>query len=179
MDKLMIDPDITEERLEVPQDYPEIEPLTGPPPPSPPNITIERPVEERSVEKPIDNLTDQQNIYIIEPVEFERPERTWSSWIMQVLILIAFLGFVIYFTIKYAFNESEYVIKKNAEGYKISLEEMKEDIKSGLRTLFDGWKDGIYAKMNKFFFQQHVENGTFKMTKYKIPKNLLSKKPDE
>jgi hypothetical protein len=177
MDKLMIDPVITEERLEIPQDYPEIQPLTGPPPP---NITIEKPIET-SIENTIegDNLKEQQNMYIIEPVEFERPERTWSSWIMQVLILIAFLGFVIYFTIKYAFNESEYVIKKNAKTFKVSLDEIKEDIKSGLRTWFDNWNNGFYTKMNKYFFQQHVDNGTFKMTKYKIPKNLLSKKPDE
>lgn len=106
------------------------------------------------------------------PVQF-----SLTRWILWILILVLFIVLALYYAIKYALNESGYLIKKNAKGYKISLEEMKSDMKKWLRSWIEGiqeWNENLSNKTNQFFFRQHVKNGTFKTTKYKIPKNLIT-----
>ena len=164
---------------------------TGPPPvdevpETPVEAPIEAPVEapvEAPIEAPVDEVKQDTFMTIPPeptPLEEESHSRTWASWFMWVFILLVFIILVFYYGVKYALNESKYVIKKNATDYKISLDELREDIKDWLRW----WNVTFYEKMNQFFFRQHVQNGTFKMTKYKIPINLIpsitsEKNPDK
>lgn len=70
-------------------------------------------------------------------------------------------------------NESNYIIKINANKFQVSLDEMKEDVKNWLLSWRD-WNENMYDKMNQFFFRQHIQKGTFKVKKYKIPKYLIT-----
>ena len=101
------------------------------------------------------------------------PEPTYSlrTWLIWVLTLFVFIAFSIYYIGKYAINESNYVIKKNAGKFKVSFADIKADIES--------WNENLYDKINQFFFRQHVDNGVFKMTKYRIPKMLVPTGPEE
>jgi Fic family protein len=111
-----------------------------------------------------------------EPVRF-----SWTRWILWILLLVLFIILSLYYSIKYALYRSVYLIKKNAKGYKISLEELKTDIQDWLTKWVEGirdWNDSLTGKTNQFFFRQHVDKGTFKATKYKIPKNLIPKTGD-
>jgi predicted PurR-regulated permease PerM len=90
---------------------------------------------------------------------------SWTSWIIWFFILLVFIVFVLYYSIKYRQNESSYIIKKNAKKFKITLDELKEDIKIFLRRWVEwvrSWNDNIYDKSSQFFFRQHIENGGFK-----------------
>jgi hypothetical protein len=108
----------------------------------------------------------------VESVEVA-PEPTYSlrTWLIWVLTLFVFIAFSIYYIGKYAINESNYVIKKNAGKFKVSFADIKADIES--------WNENLYNKINQFFFRQHVDNGVFKMTKYRIPKMLVPTGPEE
>ena len=171
---------ITIENTSIPQESSDVE--TGPPAPvikdsidEPISLTMLSTPSES--EEPVDeSLTGEkllplENAFVEEPVRF-----SWTRWILWILILVVFIVLVVYYTIKYALNESGYLIKKNAKGYKISLEELKSDVKDWLRGWVEGirdWNENIGSKTNQFFFRQHVDKGTFKATKYKIPKNLI------
>lgn len=110
----------------------------------------------------------------VQPTEtVETTKYSWRTWLIFVLILFAFVIFAIYYAAKFILNESKYVIKKNAKTYKVSFGEIKEDVKTFWRTKIESiqeWNEDLYAKINQFFFRQHVDNGVFKVTKYKIPK---------
>ena len=175
---------ITIENTSIPQESSDVE--TGPPAPvikdsidEPISLTMLSTPSES--EEPVDeSLTGEkllplENAFVEEPVRF-----SWTRWILWILILVVFIVLVVYYTIKYALNESGYLIKKNAKGYKISLEELKSDVKDWLRGWVEGirgWNENLASKTNQFFFRQHVDKGTFKATKYKIPKNLISPTP--
>jgi hypothetical protein len=119
-----------------------------------------------------------ENIDVIfpEPVintEIENTENIIHNWslsyyIFWIFIIIVFIVLSLYFTLKIYLNKSKYVIKKNAENYKISLDDIKFDIKKWLISLQD-WKDS----WNQFLFNRYIDNGKFKVKKYKIPKNLI------
>ena len=122
-----------------------------------------------------ETLFPLENAFVEEPVKF-----SWTRWILWILILVLFIVLSIYYAIKYALNESGYIIKKNAKGYKVSLEELTSDVKGWLRGWVEGirdWNENLGSKTNQFFFRQHVDKGTFKATKYKIPKNLIKPTP--
>ena len=175
---------ITIENTSIPQESSDVE--TGPPA-SVIKDSIDEPISLTMLstpsesEEPVDeSLTGEtllplENAFVEEPVRF-----SWTRWIIWILILVVFIVLVVYYTIKYALNESGYLIKKNAKGYKISLEELKSDVKDWLRGWVEGirdWNENLGSKTNQFFFRQHVDKGTFKATKYKIPKNLISPTP--
>lgn len=175
---------ITIENTSIPQESSDVE--TGPPA-SVIKDSIDEPISLTMLstpsesEEPVDeSLTGEkllplENAFVEEPVRF-----SWTRWILWILILVVFIVLVVYYTIKYALNESGYIIKKNAKGYKISLEELKSDVKDWLRGWVEGirgWNENLGSKTNQFFFRQHVDKGTFKATKYKIPKNLISPTP--
>ena len=90
---------------------------------------------------------------------------TMFSFIIWIFILLCFVIFMIYYSVKYRTNESNYIIKNNATSFKLSLDEIKEDIKDFLRRWIDwskSWNENISDKSRQFFFRQHVENNTFK-----------------
>lgn len=175
---------ITIENTSIPQESSIIE--TGPPA-SVIKDSIDEPISltilstPSESEEPVDdsltgeNLLPLENAFVEEPVRF-----SWTRWILWILILVLFIVLAVYYAIKYALNESGYIIKKNAKGYKVSLEELKSDVKNWLRGWVEGirdWNENLASKTNQFFFRQHVDKGTFKATKYKIPKNLISSTP--
>ena len=175
---------ITIENTSIPQESSDVE--TGPPA-SVIKDSIDEPISLTMLstpsesEEPVDeSLTGEtllplENAFVEEPVRF-----SWTRWILWILILVVFIVLVVYYTIKYALNESGYLIKKNAKGYKVSLEELSSDVKDWLRGWVEGirdWNENLGGKTNQFFFRQHVDKGTFKSTKYKIPKNLISPTP--
>ena len=176
---------ITVENTSIPQESSTVE--TGPPeyvikdsiaePISlsilPSSLEPEEPVVDDSLTG--ENLLPIKNAFVEEPVKF-----SWFRWILWIIILVVFIVLVVYYGIKYALNESGYLIKKNAKGYKVSLEELQSDVKNWLRGWFEGirdWNENLGSKTNQFFFRQHVDKGTFKATKYKIPKNLVHTTP--
>ena len=108
------------------------------------------------------------------------PMFSFNSMVMWFFILLIFIIFIIYYRAKYTANESNYIIKDNATSFKLSLDEFKEDVKDFLRRWIEwgrSWNENISEKSKQFFFRQHVDKGTFKATKYKIPKNLISPTP--
>jgi hypothetical protein len=176
---------ITIENTSIPQESSDVE--TGPPASvikdsidEPISLTMlstpsesEEPVVDESLTG--ENLLPIKNAFVEEPVKF-----SWTRWILWIIILVVFIVLVIYYGIKYALNESGYLIKKNAKGYKVSLEELKTDVKDWLRGWVEGireWNENLGSKTNQFFFRQHVDKGTFKTTKYKVPKNLVPTTP--
>jgi hypothetical protein len=174
----------TVENTSIPQESSKVE--TGPPE----SVTKDSIVEPMSLsilsppepEEPVvdesltgENLFPLENAFVEEPVKF-----SWFRWILWILILVVFIILVVYYGIKYALNESGYLIKKNAKGYKVSLDELQSDVKNWLRGWVEGirdWNENLGGKTNQFFFRQHVDKGTFKATKYKIPKNLVPTTP--
>jgi uncharacterized protein YxeA len=139
-----------------------------------PSTEPEEPIVDESLTG--ETLLPLENAFVEEPVKF-----SWSRWILWIIILIVFIVIAGYYTIKYALNESGYLIKKNAKGYKVSLEELQSDVKGWLRGWVEGireWNENLGSKTNQFFFRQHVDKGTFKATKYKIPKNLITPTPN-
>ena len=152
MDKFMIDPK--------PEPINEL-------PPSEENISIsapntEPPLHITSIDEPsVIPSSDEKNEFVSMP--------SWSSWIFWVLTLLAFLIFYFYYSAKYAANESHYVIKSNATSFKVSLDELKEDIKAwflGWKKWLQTYNDNLYDKSSQFFFRQHIENGAFVSKQY-------------
>ena len=169
--------EISIDDITVPQETGYVE--TGPPPPSSSVIKdyllpIYEPVNE-----PVDESLTGETLFPVTKEPIEEPVRfSLTRWILWILILVLFIVIAVYYSIKYAMNESGYLIKKNAKGYKISLDEMTSDVKKWLRGWVEGiqeWNENLSSKTNQFFFRQHVDKGTFKATKYKIPKNLIPK----
>jgi hypothetical protein len=200
MDKFLIDPpdDITIENVTVPKEYDTADIPTGPPPnpiqakeptvdtPAPLSVPEETvpptSVIKDSIEPIQDNTLTGETLLPIQNAVVEEPVRfSWTRWILWILLLVLFIILSLYYSIKYALYRSGYLIKKNAKGYKISLDELKTDIQDWLTKWVEGirdWNDSLTGKTNQFFFRQHVDKGTFKATKYKIPKNLIPKTGD-
>jgi uncharacterized protein YxeA len=175
---------ISIEDISVPQETSYVE--TGPP-----SSVIKESIEEEPIiesidfkilsspsEEPIDKSLTGETLFPVIKESIEEPVKfSLFRWILWILILVLFIVLALYYAIKYALNESGYIIKKNAKEYKVSLDEMKSDIKNWLRGWVEGiqdWNENLASKTNQFFFRQHVDKGTFKSTKYKIPKNLIS-----
>ena len=194
MDKFLIDPpeNITTETITIP--YEEVENLeTGPPPIEVlKNISFEpsfklpeEPIVEPIVEPLIESISEPSTTLLKEQSDdslfkfTENPplppeqSRTWFSFFFWIFILLAFIIISLYYASKYFLNESNYIIKINANKFQVSLDEMKEDVKDWLLSWRD-WNENMYDKMNQFFFRQHIQNGTFKVKKYKIPKYLIT-----
>jgi len=168
--------EISIDDITVPQETGYVE--TGPPPASSVIKDYLLPVYEPAKE-PVDESITGETLFPVTKEPIEEPVRfSLTRWILWILILVLFIVLVLYYSIKYAMNESGYLIKKNAKGYKISLDEMTSDVKKWLRGWVEGiqeWNENLSSKTNQFFFRQHVDKGTFKATKYKIPKNLIPK----
>ena len=140
MDKFMIDP-VPVSVTETPDTSSDINPA----------YNIIKPITNNFVE-------ESNGINELEP----RPiPFSWTFWIFWFFVFIGFLLFYFYYSVKYKANEANYVIKKNANGFKISLNEWKEDIKSWLKSWFQSSNDSLYDKSSQFFFRQHIENGAF------------------
>jgi len=129
--------------------------------------TVPSSVEHITMTEPIPTLEP------IEPIQF-----SWTFCIFWFFVLIGFLLFYFYYSEKYKANEANYVIKKNANGFKISLDEWKEDIKSWLKSWFQSNNDSLYDKSSQFFFRQHIENGAF-VSKQPLKRSPKGKSVDE
>jgi uncharacterized protein YxeA len=168
--------EISIDDITVPQETGYVE--TGPPPASSVIKDYLLPIYEPAKE-PVDESLTGETLFPVTKEPIEEPVRfSLTRWILWILILVLFIVLVLYYSIKYAMNKSGYLIKKNAKGYKISLDEMTSDVKKWLRGWVEGiqeWNENLSSKTNQFFFRQHVDKGTFKATKYKIPKNLIPK----
>ena len=168
--------EISIDDITVPQETGYVE--TGPPPSSSVIKDYLLPIYE-PVNEPVDESLTGETLFPVTKEPIEEPVRfSLTRWILWILILVLFIVITVYYSIKYAMNESGYLIKKNAKGYKISLDEMTSDVKKWLRGWVEGiqeWNENLSSKTNQFFFRQHVDKGTFKATKYKIPKNLIPK----
>lgn len=129
--------------------------------------TVPSSVEHITMTEPIPTLEP------IEPIQF-----SWTFCIFWFFVLIGFLLFYFYYSEKYKADEANYVIKKNANGFKISLDEWKEDIKSWLKSWFQSNNDSLYDKSSQFFFRQHIENGAF-VSKQPLKRSPKGKSVDE
>jgi hypothetical protein len=142
------------------------------------------PKEEREIINKIQKLESPNLILNNENLPVGQVERieeipigpqmfSFTHWIIWILILLCFVVFMIYYSFKYTTNESNYIIKGNATSFKLSLDEIKEDIKDFLRRWIEwvqSWNENISDKSRQFFFRQHVEDNTFK-SKRTIKKN--------
>jgi hypothetical protein len=143
---------LTRESMTVPHE--EIENAeTGPPP-------IEEPLLEPTIKF--------AEVPITEPVKF-----SWFSYLWWIVILLLFVILSIYYAFKLYANKKNYIIKINANKFQLSLDNLREDIEEWLLSWRD-WKEDMSDYMSQFLFRQHVQNSTFKVKKYKIPKNLIT-----
>ena len=116
------------------------------------------------------SILNNENLSIGQVERFEEVPigpRMFSSTtiIIWIFILFGFVFFMIYYSFKYTTNESNYIIKGNAKSFKLSLDEIKKDVKDFLRRWiewFQSWNENISEKSRQFFFRQHVEDNTFK-----------------
>jgi len=121
------------------------------------------------------SILNNENLSVGQVERFEEVpigHRMFSSTtiIIWIFILFGFVFFMIYYSFKYTTNESNYIIKGNAKSFKLSLDEIKEDVKDFLRRWiewFQSWNENISDKSRQFFFRQHVENNTFKSKRTK------------
>ena len=130
---------------------------TGPPP--------EVITEELESEK--DTVMTFTEIPITEPVK-----QTWFSFLWWGCILLVFILLSMYYAFKMYANKQNYIIKINVDTFQLTLDNMREDIQDWLLSWRD-WKEDMSDYISQFLFRQHVQNGTFKVKKYKIPKNLI------
>jgi len=157
------------------------------------------PKEETEIINKLQKLESPNSILNIENLSVSKVERfeevpigptmfSSTTIIIWVFILFSFVFFMIYYSFKYTMNESNYIIKSNAKSFKLSLDEIKEDVKEFLRKwieLFQSWNENISDKSRQFFFRQHVENNTFKSKRTKKgdeknnEENNDEEKPDE
>jgi len=145
--------ELTKESITVqPEQLEDIENIeTGPPP-------------ESITEDPVITFTE---IPITEPVK-----QSWFSFLWWGSILFVFVMLSIYYAFKMYANKKNYIIKINANTFQLTLDNMREDIQDWLLSWRD-WKEDMSDYISQFLFRQHVQNGTFKVKKYKIPKNLI------
>jgi len=132
--------------------------------------TIEQPqIETIELQmEPIEPIIKFSEIISPEPIQ-----RSWFSFLWWTFVLLIFIIISIYYAFKMYVNKSNYIIKINIDEFKLSLDVMREDIQEWLLSWRD-WNEDMYDKINQFFFRQHVKNGTFKVKKYRIPKNIIA-----
>jgi Fe-S cluster assembly scaffold protein SufB len=97
------------------------------------------------------------------------------TYITIAIGLLVFVSYVIYYSFKYKDNEKQYLIKSNASTFKTTLDDLQSDIKIYLKTKteqFLNWKEKMQQAIDKYFFKKHIDNGVFKVKKYKAT-NLL------
>ena len=177
MDKFMIDKYIednsTKPFVEKPLKEPFIEnPLKEP--------FIENPLKETFLENPKEQFAETLKETFVEPFA-ENPIKSLEQgsmfqFIPIVSFLFIFVGFGLYYAVKYNHNENNYLIKKNAKKFDITLDELKTDIKNAMKEKYEefiDWKERLRKSTKKYIFNKHLENGAFKTTKYKAT-NLLS-----
>jgi uncharacterized protein YxeA len=141
-------------------------------------------IESPSLLNPV-SQTENLSVNQVEDI-IEGPMFSFTTLFWWLLVVILFIIFMIYYLIKYTANESNYIIKKNASGFKLSLDELTQDVKDFLRRWiewFQSWNENISDKSRQFFFRQHVEDNTFKTKRNydrKTRDNKYEKeKPDE
>lgn len=140
------------------------------------NLPI-KPLAESPIKPFVEPFTE--NSQMIEPIIIEQKNTLQESmfkFISIVLFLFIFVGFGIYYAVKYNNNENNYLIKKNAKKFDITLDELKTDIKNAIKEKYErfiDWKERLRTNTKKYIFNKHLENGAFKTTKYKAT-NLLS-----
>ena len=140
------------------------------------NLPI-KPLAESPIKPFVEPFTE--NSQMIEPIIIEQKNTLQESmfkFISIVLFLFIFVGFGIYYAVKYNHNENNYLIKKNAKKFDITLDELKTDIKNAIKEKYErfiDWKERLRTNTKKYIFNKHLENGAFKTTKYKAT-NLLS-----
>lgn len=163
MDKFMIDKYVEENPIPIkPFAETPIKPLIETPI-KPLIETLVEPFEERPQ---IESFEIEQNIL----------QGSMFRFISIVLFLFIFVGFWLYYAVKYNHNENNYLIKKNAKKFDITLDELKTDIKNAIKEKYEqliDWKERMRTNTKKYIFNKHLENGAFKTTKYKAT-NLLS-----
>jgi hypothetical protein len=202
MDKFLIDPpeNITEkltipieDNSDIPTGPPTLQPVSNPvlqpvsnPVLQPVSDPVLQPVSDPVLQPVSDPVLQPVSDPVLQPVSDPVSEvviepvlqRTnWTFWFWWIFIFVTFLIITLYYGLKYTLYESKFILKKNASTYQISLDEMKEDIKHYLRTWIEWFQDlneNINDKTNQYFFKQHVQNGAFKVKKYKIPKYLIT-----
>ena len=133
------------------------------PVPVPINQLIDNPVPIKPFELIENHDTSEESIF--SPFRF-----------ISIFGLLLFVGFGLYYAVKYNYNENHYLIKKNAKNFDITLDELKTDIKNVIKQKYEDfidWKEQMRTNTNKYIFNKHLENGAFKTTKYKAT-NLLS-----
>jgi hypothetical protein len=158
-------PPILQEAVSDPVVQPVVQPVSDP---------VVQPVSDPVLQPVSDPVSDSVSEVVIEPV---LQKINWTTWFWWIFIFVTFLIITLYYSIKYTLYESKFIVKKNASTYQISLDEIKEDIKTSLRTWIEWFQDlneNINDKTNQYFFKQHVQNGAFKVKKYKIPKYLIT-----
>jgi len=167
MDKFMIDKYIEENSTKPFVEKPFVEnPLK--------NTFVENPLKNTFVENPLKN-TFVENPLKENPLK-ESEEGSMFQFIPIVSFLFIFVGFGLYYAVKYNHNENNYLIKKNAKKFDITLDELKTDIKNAMKEKYEefiDWKERLRTNTKKYIFNKHLENGAFKTTKYKAT-NLLS-----
>jgi len=130
------------------------------------------------IETPIKPLVETLIEPLKETFEIEQNilQGSMFRFISIVLFLFIFVGFWLYYAVKYNHNENNYLIKKNAKKFDITLDELKTDIKNAIKEKYEqliDWKERMRTNTKKYIFNKHLENGAFKTTKYKAT-NLLS-----
>ena len=134
-----------------------------------------KPFVEPFTETPIKPFAENSKIESFE-IEQNTLQESMFKFISIVLFLFIFVGFAIYYAVKYNNNENNYLIKQNAKKFDITLDELKTDIKNAIKEKYEqfiDWKERLRTNTKKYIFNKHLENGAFKTTKYKAT-NLLS-----
>jgi len=111
------------------------------------NPTPIKPFAETPIKPLVDTPIKQLVETLVEPFE-ERPQiesfeieqnilqGSMFRFISIVLFLFIFVGFWLYYAVKYNHNENNYLIKKNEKKYDITLDELKTDIKNAIKEKF-------------------------------------------
>lgn len=100
--------------------------------------------------------------WMIDPKENIREPPLHTNYLIYLLvILILFIILLIYYAIKYNIYENNFIINQNAEGYKITLEDIKQDIKNTLRT----WMEKFEYYRGRYLFESQITNGVFHKSK--------------
>lgn len=109
-----------------------------------------------------------QQLPINEPVK-----RSLFSLLWWTIILLLFIILCIYYSFKYYKNKQNYIIKINADKFRLSLDNIREDIEEYLLSWRE-WYENILNKINHYVSFPYIQNNTLKVKKYRIPKNRLN-----
>ena len=91
-------------------------------------------------------IDPKENILMQEP-----PIASTFPWSLLFMII---LGFIMYYLVKYST-----IFSKNTEDVsKITLEDIKQNIKNTLRL----WKESFESYRDQYMFESHITNGVFR-----------------